>query len=103
MTSEFKEGKIQFVNIKSLLGKNCLLRNPWSEKVGVYRNGKFSEELSGEFLELATSKDEKIMIVPEGKNVADLELKVSPSQREDVWELNIKIAHKELDAIVGRH
>lgn len=103
VTSEFKEGKIQFVNIKSLLGKSCLLRNPWSEKVGVYRNGKFSGRLSGRLLELATSKDEEIMIVPEGKDAADLELKVSPPQGRGVWKLNIKIARKELDAVVGRY
>lgn len=101
--SEFKRGEIQFVNIKSLLGKRCLLRNPWSEKVKVYCNGIFSEELSGELLEFATRKDEDIMIIPEGKDIADLELKVSPPPGEDIWELNIKIADKELNVTVGKH
>ncbi|MBW1933833.1 MAG: hypothetical protein JRI56_12775, partial [Deltaproteobacteria bacterium] len=103
VTSEFKEGKVQFVGIKSLLGKRCLLRNPWPEKVKVYRNGIFSEQLSGELLELATRKDEDIMIIPEGKDIVDLELKVSPPPGEGIWELNIKVADKKLNVTIGKH
>jgi len=103
VTSEFKKGKVQFVGVKSLLGKRCLLRNPWSEKVKVYRNGIFSKQLSGELLELATRKDEDIMIIPEGKDIVDLELKVSPPPGEGIWELNIKIADKKLNVTVGKH
>jgi len=103
VTSEFKEGKIQFVNIKSLSGRRCLLRNPWSNKVNVYRNGEFSEEVSGKLLELATSKDEDIMIIPKTKDTSDLELKVSPAPGTGIWELNVKVADKELNATVGRY
>jgi len=80
------------------------LRNPWSEKVGVYRNGELSEELSGELLEFTTTENEEIMIVPEDKNVTDLELKVSPSGTDTgIWELGMKISGKELNTVVGKY
>ncbi|MDR2146826.1 MAG: glycoside hydrolase family 95 protein [Tannerella sp.] len=41
VTSSFRKGSVEFVEIKSQAGKECKLRNPWgTEEVTVYRNGK---------------------------------------------------------------
>lgn len=41
VTSSFKNGSAEFVEIKSNAGKECQVRNPWGiEKVTIYRNGK---------------------------------------------------------------
>ncbi|RLE08749.1 glycoside hydrolase [Candidatus Aerophobetes bacterium] len=103
VTSEFKRGKVQFVGIKSLLGEECLLRNSWpGSAVDIYRNGRYSEELSGELLEFSTVKNEEIIIVPKGKNITDLKVRVAPSRGTGIWELKHRIADKELNIIVGK-
>jgi len=43
------------------------------------------------------------MIIPKTKDTSDLELKVSPAPGTGIWELNVKVADKELNATVGRY
>lgn len=104
ITSEFKKGKVQFVGIKSLLGKKCLMRNPWSGPVDVYRNGKHSEELSNELLDLPTVKGESILIFPRGKDTTSFQIKVAPVLDEKgVWQLDINIGGKKLQVTIGKY
>ncbi|HTQ31190.1 MAG TPA: DUF5703 domain-containing protein [Opitutaceae bacterium] len=76
VTSAQKDGKIQFVELKSGLGSTCELANPWGEAgVTVYRDGKTGETLSGKTLEIPTTKGETVIVVPEGRPLTDLEIK----------------------------
>lgn len=60
-------GKIPFVEIHSLAGSGCRLKNPWPDAaVTLYRSGKKAETLTGTLLGFPTTKDEVITAVPEG-------------------------------------
>jgi glycosyl hydrolase family 95 len=65
VTSSIKGGRIEFVELESLAGAECKLRNPWNEgTVSLYRNGKKSQTLSGALLTLPTHKGERLVLVP---------------------------------------
>ncbi len=67
VTSAMQKGRIEFVEIQSQLGGQCLLRNPWGEsEITLYRDGKKSESISGSLLNLATRKGEDIVAVRPG-------------------------------------
>jgi hypothetical protein len=77
VTAAQKDGKVQFVELKSRLGTTCQLTNPWGEaSVTVYRNGKAAGDLSGPTLELPTQKDETITVVSQGTPLTALSLKL---------------------------
>lgn len=63
VSSEFKNGKVQFVRIQSEAGRDCTIQNPWDDqKVQLIRNNKVAEELSGKRLTFKTNKDEVIIL-----------------------------------------
>jgi hypothetical protein len=67
VTSSQKKGQIEFAELKSELGQECRLQNPWSEsEVTLYRDGKKAESLSGSLLRFPTRKGETIVVVPVG-------------------------------------
>ena len=67
VSSSMKNGRIEFVEIKSQVGGQCRLRNPWpGTTLTLYRNGKKAENLSGSLLLLPTTMDETIVVVPSG-------------------------------------
>lgn len=64
VSSAHLNGGIPLVEIKSQAGSQCALKNPWpDEAVMLYRDGKKSENLSGQLLKFKTAKGEDIIIV----------------------------------------
>ncbi len=67
VTSSMQNGRIEFVEIKSLAGAQCRLRNPWGEKaVAVYRDGTKWKDMAGALLRFETAREEVFVIVPAG-------------------------------------
>ena len=67
VSSAHIDGQIPLVQIKSLMGGQCLLRNPWGDTdVTLYRNANKAEDLSGETLTFQMQKEETIVVVPKG-------------------------------------
>jgi hypothetical protein len=67
VSSAMHSGEIKFVELKSQLGGECRLRNPWPEtEVTLYRNGKKVESLNGSLLNFITRRGEDIVLVPPG-------------------------------------
>jgi hypothetical protein len=67
VASARKGGQIEFVELQSLAGGECRLKNPWPDTpVTLYRNGKKAEDLSGAPLAFSTAKSEMIVVVPKG-------------------------------------
>jgi hypothetical protein len=64
-------GKTEFVEIESLAGSACKLRNPFEGGVQLYRDGRKAEELNSALLEFKTGKGERIVVVAAGKAPAD--------------------------------
>jgi len=63
VTSSFKKGAIEFVEIKSQAGKECKLRNPWgTEEVTIYRNGKQLRKTKGNLISFPTKTNEVFVI-----------------------------------------
>ena len=59
---------IEFVEILSENGGQCLVQNPWPGRdARVYRNGKAAEGLSGKLLTLSTTAGERLALVPRGQ------------------------------------
>ena len=60
-------GQVEFVEIQSGKGGQCLVQNPWTGKeLTVYRNGKRSTNMSGQLLNLSSKAGEVITLVPKG-------------------------------------
>jgi hypothetical protein len=67
VSSSVTAGRIEFVDIKSQVGGECRLRNPWPEStVTLSRNSRKAEDLSGSLLTFPTGKGEVVSIVPQG-------------------------------------
>ena len=64
VTSSFKKGTVEFVEIKSQSGKQCKLRNPWgTEEVTIYRNGKKLQNSKGNLISFSTKAGEVFVIL----------------------------------------
>jgi hypothetical protein len=67
VSSAHIDRRIPLVQIKSQMGGQCLLRNPWGNTdVTLYRNANKAEDLSGEMLTFQMQKEETIVVVPKG-------------------------------------
>lgn len=66
VSSAQQDGAIPLVEIESGVGGTCRLVNPWPQDVDVYRNGRKVESLSGETLEVQTTRNETVVLVPKG-------------------------------------
>ena len=70
ISASMQNDQIEFVEILSEKGGQCVLENPWPDKdATVYRNGKTAEGVSGRLLTLSTTAGERLALVPRG-NVA---------------------------------
>ena len=70
VTSSMKKGNIEFVEITSQAGGECVLRNPWStQQISIYKNGKKMKDANGDLLRLQTNLNDKLLIVPKGFDV----------------------------------
>ena len=68
ISASMQNDQIEFVEILSEQGGQCILQNPWPEgEVTVYRNGKATENVSGKLLTLSTTAGERLVLVPKGK------------------------------------
>jgi len=73
VTSSMRKGRIEFVELKSRVGGECRLRNPWKKTdVAIYRNGRKDKEMSGSLLRFDTGSGEHIVIVPKGLSLNQL-------------------------------
>jgi hypothetical protein len=67
VASAMRAGDVEFVEILSQLGGECLLRNPWpGSAISLYRDGRESENLSGDLLHVGTRKGENLVFVRVG-------------------------------------
>jgi hypothetical protein len=80
VTSMLKSGKVEFIEMTSLRGGPCTLRNAWGKQsVDLYRNNKESETLSVELLTFDTKKNENIVMVKSGTKPADFRVTLPQS------------------------
>ncbi|HEX4229164.1 MAG TPA: hypothetical protein VHZ07_10870 [Bryobacteraceae bacterium] len=69
VTTSIQDGNISFVQIKSLAGAECRLRNPWGEdEASLYRATTKAETMEGPLLRFPTAAGEIITIVRSGVN-----------------------------------
>lgn len=67
VTSSIRSGQVEFVEVRSQLGGECRLRNPWAaEGATLYRNGRKVEDLAGSLLSLPTRTEEILILVRKG-------------------------------------
>jgi hypothetical protein len=67
ISASMQNDQIEFVEILSEKGGQCVLENPWPDKdATVYRNGKTAEGVSGRLLTLSTTAGERLALVPRG-------------------------------------
>jgi len=67
VTSSMQNGKIEFFEIKSQLGGECRLRNPWPKaEVTLYRDGKKWKNVEGSLFSFQTSGNQIFLLVPKG-------------------------------------
>ena len=76
VTSSFKNGTIEFVEIKSQAGKECNIRNPWgAEEVTIYRNGKQYQKTKANLISFPTRVNEVFVIVKKDAKLSFLSIK----------------------------
>jgi len=67
VTSSMQNGRIEFVEIKSQVGGECRLRNPWpGAEVTLYRDGRRWKDMRGSMLRFETDKEQIFVVVPKG-------------------------------------
>jgi hypothetical protein len=68
ISASVQNDQVEFVEILSEQGGQCLLRNPWPDgEASVYRNGKAAEGVAGRLLTLSTTTGECLTLFPKGK------------------------------------
>jgi alpha-L-fucosidase 2 len=68
VSSQLKDGTVQFVKILSEKGRDCTIVNPWpGKKIVVYSNGKKIDTLKGDRVVLKTTAGETVVLGPKGK------------------------------------
>jgi hypothetical protein len=73
VSSAIKGGQVAFVEVRSLVGSECRLRNPWGDAaVTLYREGKQAETLRGVLLKFSTRQGEQVVLAQPGKTLAQL-------------------------------
>jgi hypothetical protein len=65
ISAAMERGEIQFVEIQSQAGGECVMRNPWPETpFTLERNGAGAEDVSGTIIRFSTSVGETIRLAP---------------------------------------
>jgi hypothetical protein len=63
VSSNLKNGKVEFVKLLSEKGRSCILENPWPGKsIQLIRNGRKAEIMNGDILHFQTRKNELIYL-----------------------------------------
>jgi len=69
VTSSWRNGSVEFVELNSLAGSASKLKNPWGEAaVTLYRNGNQWQEMEGGLLSFSSTKGDQIVVVPRGRS-----------------------------------
>ena len=67
VASSMRRGRVEYVEIESLAGAECRLRNPWGDvKVNLFRDGKAAGTLRGALLTFGTARGEKVRVTSTG-------------------------------------
>lgn len=67
VSSTFKNGKTEYVEINSQIGRICTVVNPWgTERVDILRNGEKIKTINSKEIELKTNSGDHLIIVPTG-------------------------------------
>ena len=75
ISASMEKGKIEFVEIKSQKGGECLVQNPWpGTDVTLYVNGKKTKDISGTLLRVPVKSGENVVLVPKGRKPKEKEI-----------------------------
>ena len=66
VSASINAGKIEFVELESQAGAECVLRNPFAGEIAVHRDGKPAERLSGSLVRFGTHQGERVVLVASG-------------------------------------
>jgi hypothetical protein len=65
VSSELRDGAVQFVRISSERGEDCVVQNPWPGRtVAVLRDGRVAETAAGPIFTFATAKSQRLELRP---------------------------------------
>jgi hypothetical protein len=67
---------VGFVELESLAGAECQLRNPFPEGAALFRDGGAAEKLQGTLLRFPTRKGERMVVVAAGRTPAQERRKI---------------------------
>lgn len=78
VTSAIEGGTVQFVEIRSVNGTTCRVRNPWHGKsVTLYREGKKVKQLQGPLFEFSLNQKETVILVRKGESPQGFERRIA--------------------------
>ena len=78
VTSAIEGGTVQFVEIRSVNGTTCRVRNPWHGKsVTLYREGKEVKQLQGPLFEFSLNQKETVILVRKGESPQGFERRIA--------------------------
>ncbi len=73
VTSSLRQGRIDFVELRSQAGAELRIRNPWGEaSLSLFRNGQPAGTAAGGRITLATTRDEPLILAPAGAKLENL-------------------------------
>ncbi len=76
VSASIEAGRAGFVELESLAGAECRLRNPFPGGAALFRDGRAAEKLDGPLLRFAMRKGERIVVVAAGRTPAQERRKV---------------------------
>ena len=72
VSASWGKGRAEFVELHSLAGAECRMRNPFGGDAVVYREGRRAETARGDLLRVSTRVGERLTLVPVGTDPARL-------------------------------
>lgn len=66
VTASMQGGQTEFVQVRSLQGADCRIRNPWASSVTLWHNGHEVRKLGGDLLQFQTRKDQVYVLTKQG-------------------------------------
>ena len=70
VSASIEAGRVGFIELESLVGAECRVRNPWAGGAVMYRDGRVAATLHGSLLRFGTHKGEWIVLVAVGTTPA---------------------------------
>lgn len=69
ITSSIQNNSIEFVEIKSLAGDVCSVRNPWpGDIINLYVDGKETNSFAGEIIKFSTNQKDNYILMKKGSD-----------------------------------